>query len=418
MAEYGTVRTPYNFVPFSEEILIRYQSLSQLPRHDRMDPARKSGEIHVEFRAETPIYVSEGQGKSYFAKDTAGRYHIPGPTVRGMVRENMQILGFGVIRPGEDLEDMPVSEHGKLSDGMPSSHRKRWGQMETPLDYPSAILGFTRNKTAYKSRVSFGNCYLTQRPQELFPVKALLRAPVPTFCAGYVEDGKCYTQDGFRLRGYKQYWLKEAGTPPLPEWKIRTATTMRPLAKGSAFQGVIRYKNLAEDELGLLLWALQLDEGCFQTLGMGKPYGYGRVKVTIQELRELEPKELYSLQSLCKGAQRAESDAVAQYIQAYQRYATQALSHGKAANQSVPIGDREEIRDFMYLESTIREASEVSYMDYDRGEYETITTPLPRVAQLRNGETEPSDEVEEQSEAPTMDALEALRAKYNARQLR
>ena len=72
----------------------------------------------------------------------------------------------------------------------------------------------------------------------------------------------------------------------------------------------------------------------------------------------------------------------------------------------------------MYLKSTIREASEVSYMDYDRGEYETITAPLPRVAQLRNGETEPSDEVEEQSEAPTMDALEALRAKYNARQLR
>ena len=75
--------------------------------------------------------------------------------------------------------------------------------METPLDYPSAILGFTRNKTAYKSRVSFGNCYLTQRPQELSPVKVLLRAPVPTFCAGYVEDGKRYSQDGFRLRGYK-----------------------------------------------------------------------------------------------------------------------------------------------------------------------------------------------------------------------
>ena len=37
--EGNKVRAPYNFVPFSEKLLIRYENLGELPRHDRIDPA-------------------------------------------------------------------------------------------------------------------------------------------------------------------------------------------------------------------------------------------------------------------------------------------------------------------------------------------------------------------------------------------
>ena len=40
-----------------------------------------------------------------------GKYQIPGSTVRGMVRENMQILGYGLVRPGGGF--------GRLSDLFP-----------------------------------------------------------------------------------------------------------------------------------------------------------------------------------------------------------------------------------------------------------------------------------------------------------
>lgn len=81
MAEHA-VHAPYNFVPFSEKLLIRYESLDQLPRHDRIDPSLKSGEIQVELRAETPVFVSDGQQDPHFFRGPDGTYQIPGSTVR------------------------------------------------------------------------------------------------------------------------------------------------------------------------------------------------------------------------------------------------------------------------------------------------------------------------------------------------
>ncbi|OUQ24008.1 hypothetical protein B5E80_08270 [Flavonifractor sp. An135] len=98
--EGNKARAPYNFVPFSEKLLIRYETPGELPRHDRIDPALHSGEIQVELKAETPVFVSDGQPDPHFFRGPDGTYQIPGSTVRGLVRENMQILGFVLVRPG------------------------------------------------------------------------------------------------------------------------------------------------------------------------------------------------------------------------------------------------------------------------------------------------------------------------------
>ena len=66
---------PYNFVPFHsksgpgasdgsgksrvERVLIRYDNPEDLPPHDRIDPALKTGDIHVTMTAETPVFVSD-----------------------------------------------------------------------------------------------------------------------------------------------------------------------------------------------------------------------------------------------------------------------------------------------------------------------------------------------------------------------
>ena len=98
--EGNKARAPYNFVPFSEKLLIRYETPGELPRHDRIDPALHSGEIQVELKAETPVFVSDRQQDPHFFRGPDGTYQIPGSTVRGLVRENMQILGFVLVRPG------------------------------------------------------------------------------------------------------------------------------------------------------------------------------------------------------------------------------------------------------------------------------------------------------------------------------
>ena len=109
MSEKKSVYAPYNFVPFSGKVQLPYETVAELPRHDRFDPERKTGEIQITMTAETPVFISDGnKDEPHFFRGTNGTFMIPGSSVRGMVRENMQILGYGLVKSGEDLEDYQI----------------------------------------------------------------------------------------------------------------------------------------------------------------------------------------------------------------------------------------------------------------------------------------------------------------------
>lgn len=57
-------------------------------------------------------------------------------------------------------------------------------------------------------------------------------------------------------------------------------TVIRPVKQGVKFKGCIRFENLSKEELGALLFVLNLPENCHHKLGMGKPLGLGSVKIT------------------------------------------------------------------------------------------------------------------------------------------
>lgn len=615
---------PYNFVPFHsknssganagsgksrvERVLIRYDSAEDLPPHDRIDPALKTGEIHVTMTAETPVFVSDGN--EHFFRGANGRLMLPGSTIRGMVRENMQILGFGLVRPGEDLEDhqiyfremaaaresaanllkqyyrevlgvetgkdaagksfsipkkvkagylrreggelfiqpvrgsylrvprshpalkkiglsegeakaVPVAyiaedqrvkelrrstdpapglERGMLlytgkavgnkpnarylfpaadenapresisqedelsyrmdlearrnllkahcedkdqllwelpgegdekpvfyvlhnghtyfgmslflrigyrhalSEGLPGPQAERRAE-STPLDYIHAVLGFSEKERSYRSRVSFGDFAALGEPQEGEPVKAILSGPKPSWYPGYVVNGEHYNADEFYLRGFKLYWQKDVKVPPPSADKEKVVSTLRPLPVGTAFRGVIRYKNLHEDELGLLLWALRLEEGCCQSIGMGKPYGFGRMKLTIDSLREYDMKALYQPEGLCGGPAAVDGGQVAQYIQAYDAWACERL-HVKKPKEAPSIRSQDAIRDFFFLRKPIRGEWNVDYMELE--EYKNLAALLPDVKTMR----EEAERSEAQAAQIAEDPYEALRRKF------
>ena len=132
MMEKRSVYAPYNFVPFSSEVQLPYETVGELPRHDRLDPERKTGEIRIAMTAETPVFLSDG--KEHFFRGANGAFMIPGSSVRGMVRENMQILGFGLVKPGEDLQDYQIyfreiaSAKGSNAGGLKKYYGPLWGQ--------------------------------------------------------------------------------------------------------------------------------------------------------------------------------------------------------------------------------------------------------------------------------------------------
>lgn len=608
MPENTMVHTPYNFIPFSNKFIERYSCVEELPGHDRIDPNLKSGEIHMTLRAETPVFVAGGTDNAHFFRNAAGKVVIPGSTVRGMARSNMQILGFGKMRLQEDMDDyqiyfrdmasakqstkgslkeyyhgvldiktektpsgkqftvprnvqagylyrdneqywirplgtpvlrvsrdhpdikklekqgygrvlselqrpddartirvsyqdandrvksiapegcagmkqgvllytgrpvgknenhlylfpqedpdvepIPVSEEDVLSYQVDFEARKnslkayynvkfwalpdkkerkpvffvrydghiyfgrsmflrigykrklskglpRYCQTidEKALDYTSAILGFARKQNAYRSRVSFGDFSLIGKPQELGAVSVVLGEPKPSYYPGYVVEGKHYNEEDFQLRGYKQYWLKEVTTPQ--SGKDNVTSVWHPLAVGSAFHGVIRYKNLTEDELGLLLWSLRLDEGCYQTIGKGKPYGFGRMKVTIDALREFDFQKLYTPDGLAGGALQADQAVIERYIQSYDTYAAAKLKN-KQGKGSASLREKDEIKDFFFMKRAIRKPKEVSYMELD--EYKRVREPLPEVKMVR----EEFERREKEKPKTLEDALAAL----------
>lgn len=562
MAVDKRVRAPYNFIPLSDKILLPYDSVESLPAHDRIDPSLKTGEICVTMVADTPVFVSDGdKNDPHFFRGSNGKYMIPGSTIRGMVRENMQILGFGLMRPGEDLKDIQIffrdfasasgsrddplkkyycaalgikqmpmpsgrpkaipqlvksgylkKEKGKykiypskgsymlvrrdhpgvrcfgtedartenvyyraegdrvkeirpavgeknglrrgtllytgkpvrswnrqtgrledhpnhlylipeadwsaqpltldeddvlsymedfekrrnvlgrnrnfwnlplegrekpvfyvqyeghvyfgmsrflrigyrypLSCGLPESHKAGMDK----LDFPRAILGYvSKNSGSYRSRVSFGDFAADGEAYEMPPISMILGEPKPSYYPGYVVGGKHYNHEDFRLRGYKQYWLKEVEATD-DNGKPRAATTIRPLPRGTKFSGTIRYKNLTEAELGLLLWCLRLEKGCYQSVGMAKPYGYGRMRLTIDAIKEFEAPALYDSGSFLVSDTKSDAAGVEEYIKKYCDYAEQHLA------DLAPIKENSPLRDFFFMKTSIRTPNEMCYM--------------------------------------------------------
>lgn len=301
-----------------------------------------------------------------------------------------------------------------LGEGLPESHRKIAQEAEEngiyPRDYLRDILGYAGKNEAYRSRVFFRDFAVVGNPQEQNLIVTVLGGPKPSWYPGYTVDGKNYNQDDFQLRGQKRYWMKER-VHPVETDKVGVAVHLRPLPAGTQFRGVIHYRNLREHELGLLLWALRLEDGCYQSIGMGKPFGFGRMTLKIDRLLEYDFNTLY--QSLCAGPKLSEdvAKAVDDYIQCYDEFAVRALQIRQPRGHP-SVRSRREILDFFYLCRTVwspakpdesdEKTDGISYGEVDYmglKDYQNNTEILPTLAEFRKeAEKEAGPIVEQEAE--------------------
>ena len=103
----AAIKAPYKFVPFNKQVVSPYW-IEQIS-HDIPFSDGQSGTIEVALKAESPIFVRDGIGQKQ-AKDNyqddvqqkphlfsqyGGRYFIPGTSIKGMIRNVLEILSFG-----------------------------------------------------------------------------------------------------------------------------------------------------------------------------------------------------------------------------------------------------------------------------------------------------------------------------------
>lgn len=165
------------------------------------------------------------------------------------------------------------------------------------LDYNKSLFGFTNNNDgySYKSRLSFEDAVEYSNIETKKEVLNLQK-PKATCIAHYLkQNGKNYStyNNDFQIRGIKFYWMKDkVSDSEIGNEKICSSTEV--VKRGGVFKGKISFKNLSEDELGLLVYSLALKDNCFQQIGMGKPYGFGRIKIDNIKIEAYDMEKRYN----------------------------------------------------------------------------------------------------------------------------
>lgn len=186
---------------------------------------------------------------------------------------------------------MRVFYKNSIFDGIPEEHRTMEG-----LDYVQALFGTARKGNSQKSRLSFLDAKATNAELDT-ERSVVLMEPRASSCMDYIQQSNpnrtTSYNDDFKINGIKQYWLhKEIVLDPLENRSI--SSTFTPLKAGAMFEGRVRFFHLTQEELGLVCWALALNENSRQNIGKAKAYGYGRAEIQITDLKIWDYDKMYS----------------------------------------------------------------------------------------------------------------------------
>jgi hypothetical protein len=218
------------------------------------------------------------------------------------------------------------------------------------VDFADAIFGYVRPGKATREQAQAGRVFVSDATCEQM-VEAdiwlssaaimphILSGPKLTTFQHYLTQGKSSKRDlnnyasqpGIKtvIRGHKLYWHKgespEIKHPDPANAPDTQTTTIRPVKPGVEFTFEIQFENLRDEELGALLWLLNVaqNETYRLSLGMGKPLGMGAVKIKPTLHLSNRPNRYSKLfsQAGWEKAETASTDHIsARYINTFENY--------------------------------------------------------------------------------------------------
>ena len=134
-------------------------------------------------------------------------------------------------------------------------------------------------------------------------IKAL-GEPHPTLISFYLQDSKHdYNDKKAKLRGRKFYWHhKDKINKKYDEIKNSIESkegykpynsTLEIMETGNKFNFEVEFKNLTKDELGLLIYSLNLEKDMLHKIGRAKALGLGSSKININKIELENSKQKY-----------------------------------------------------------------------------------------------------------------------------
>ena len=172
-------------------------------------------------------------------------------------------------------------------------------------DFSESIFG----TLDFPSKVFFEDCNLIGDPMydlDSPKIPKVLSSPKPTTYQHYLEqpnpsNKKKWSDENAQIRGYKNYWHRQTtsevnGQNTWVETGVVSNSNpepINPISENSIFKGRIRFESLTNEELGALVFALDLPSGCCHKIGMGKPLGLGSVLISINKLSRIDRNKRY-----------------------------------------------------------------------------------------------------------------------------
>lgn len=257
---------PYRMVP------VRPQAPTRTPPQTHERFSGLSGRLSCRLENLTPLLVGrDGQPRRFIERDR--RPVIPGTSLKGAIRSLAEIVGNGCAVLGKvDEAHAPCSP-------------------DQGLCITCRLFGALRGGKVHAGQVSFGDGRLDPdvRPPVLPTYQVVLGSPKPKHTAFYRTNSlrKAYFHQPRRVAEPLQAPSK------VPATQI---STLEPLPAGFVFGFEVDFFNLTEPELGLLVYAIGLEDHVEVDLadgtrlvgplrhkiGMGKPLGMGSVAIAIE----------------------------------------------------------------------------------------------------------------------------------------
>ncbi len=214
---------------------------------------------------------------------------------------------------------------------------------------------------AQRGRVNVEAALAEGDPEPETQEDTILNGPKPTYFPNYLEQPTdasglrlkggddaqyaTYIAHGQnqkpRLRGRKRYPARPddkvavQGLLPSQRGNHKVQIRLHTLPAGTTFRGRLVFHNLKPEELGALLWAMTWggDDGLRHGLGMGKPFGFGQVRL------RLDPQASYLLPNDPEKPARALDEAeVHTLMAAFEAHMEAAAKHhGRTWKDSPPM---------------------------------------------------------------------------------
>lgn len=162
-------------------------------------------------------------------------------------------------------------------------------------DLAECIFGTAKESLGQlKGRVNISHAFACGTPNKCNPVTTVLGSPKPSYGPLYASNGT-WNDANAQIKGRKRYPVRTTLLPPNEGTDAQTCKFI-PLDKGTSFKGRITFHNLKECELGALIAALTFNghSECCHSIGEAKPLGYGKVKISINELSAISIKDIFA----------------------------------------------------------------------------------------------------------------------------